>query len=96
METLIDSSKLKNVISTVKCLVSENRLLLIQLLLANGEMNVTEITRLLKLGQPLVSRHLQLLYNAGYLKRRRSGKHIYYSVLVPRVEMILNVSARLG
>ncbi len=56
-----------------------NRLRLLQAL-SDGEMNVTELCRKLRLPQPTVSRHLGILRGTGLVKNRRDGKQVFYSL----------------
>ena len=46
---------------------------------------VGELVRLLKGNQPSISKHLQILHQAGIVSRRRSGTNIIYSVKDPNV-----------
>ena len=58
----------------------------ILLLLANeGEMTVTELTRALRVSQPLVSFHLRPLRLLGLVAVRRSGRQVYCSVSIDEV-----------
>jgi len=58
----------------------------ILLLLANeGEMTVTELTRALRVSQPLVSFHLRPLRLLGLVEVRRSGREVYCSVNIDEV-----------
>jgi DNA-binding transcriptional ArsR family regulator len=50
----------------------------ILMLLDEGEMNVGELCRRLRLPQPTVSHHLARLRRGGLLRARRSGKEVYY------------------
>jgi ArsR family transcriptional regulator len=47
-------------------------------ILCQGEQNVTHLLAQIEASQPNMSRHLQLLYQAGLLVRRRSGHQIFY------------------
>ena len=96
MKTLIDRKKLMHSITVVNCVVAEKRMLMLQLLIDYGEMQVNELVTLLKIDQPQVSFHLQHLFNTGYLKRRQAGKNVYYSAILPRVKMLVDVAERLG
>ena len=49
-------------------------------LLRDGEKCVCEITPHVKLLQPVVSRHLKILKDAGLVKRRKKGTWHMYSV----------------
>lgn len=49
-------------------------------LLCNGEKNVSELLAEIDTTQPNMSQHLNTLYQAGVLARRREGVSIYYSI----------------
>ena len=49
-------------------------------LLEGKELPVGEIAEKLKMSQPNVSHHLGVLKKCGYVKARRAGKNIFYSV----------------
>ena len=51
--------------------------------LRKGELNVSQLCRLLRLPQPTVSHHLGILRMGQMVSSRRSGKEIFYS-LAPR------------
>ena len=53
--------------------------------LRDGEKCVCEITPHLNLVQPLVSRHLRILKNAGLIQRRKEGTWHYYSLTDKRI-----------
>ncbi len=55
----------------------ETRLRLL-VLLAQGEITVTELTQILGQSQPRVSRHLKVLAEAGLVKRYREGAWMFY------------------
>lgn len=68
-------------ISTIfKSLDDETRLRILALLLEEDELCVCYLVAVLQLPQSTVSRHLSLLKNAGWLKDRREGVWIYYSI----------------
>jgi DNA-binding transcriptional ArsR family regulator len=48
--------------------------------LFDGEHNVTQICKKLRMSQPTVSRHLSILKMSALAEGRREGKEIYYSV----------------
>lgn len=48
--------------------------------LCHGEKNVSELLAQIDTTQPNMSQHLQTLYRAGVLARRREGVSIYYSI----------------
>lgn len=47
-------------------------------LLAQGELNVKDLTRVLGQSQPRISRHLKLLVEAGLVERFREGSWVYF------------------
>jgi len=58
--------------------------------LRDGEKCVCEITPHLKLAQPVVSRHLKILKNAGLVKRRKQGTWHMYSIANPEVYDVID------
>lgn len=50
-----------------------------------GEMTVGELVASMNGNQPNVSKHLQILYDAGLIGRRREGTSIFYSISDPMV-----------
>jgi len=66
-----------NLFSTLS---NEIRLRCLLLLHHQGELCVCELTHALELSQPMISRHLALLRDAGLVEDRRAGQWIFYSV----------------
>lgn len=62
-----------------KALADPCRLRLVAVLL-HGEFTVQELTRILRLGQSRISRHLKILADAGVLSVKRQGTWSYYRV----------------
>jgi ArsR family transcriptional regulator len=52
----------------------------ILVLLARGELTVSELTRILEQSQPRVSRHLKLMCEAGLLGRTQEGSWAFYRI----------------
>lgn len=48
-----------------------------------GEQTVGDIVEAIEGNQPNISKHLQALYDAGLVGRRRKGNSIYYSIADP-------------
>jgi DNA-binding transcriptional ArsR family regulator len=46
--------------------------------LRRGEQTVTELVEVTGLGQANVSKHLQILLAAGFVRRRKQGLHSFY------------------
>lgn len=51
----------------------------------DSEKNVTDILKEVNTTQPNMSQHLNTLYKAGILGKRREGVQMYYRVIDPRV-----------
>ncbi len=61
--------------------------------LSTGERCVGEIADAVGLSQAHTSAHLRVLYDRGYLSRRREGKRVYYAIRDPRIPEFLNGAA---
>lgn len=53
---------------------------LFELLAREGEQNVRDLTNKLPVSQPMISRHLGVLRQAGLVFERRSGREHHFSV----------------
>lgn len=53
--------------------------------LCNGEKNVSTLLNEINTTQPNMSQHLNTLYRAGVLGKRRDGVQIYYRIINDRV-----------
>jgi ArsR family transcriptional regulator len=71
---------MKSIAILFKSLEDETRLRIMSLLLDAGELCVCDLITVLQLPQSTVSRHLAILKNAGWLKDRRAGIWIHYSI----------------
>jgi ArsR family transcriptional regulator len=58
-------------------------------LLAEGDRCVCELTPILGLAQPTVSRHLSVLVGQGLLKCRKVGSRMIYSLAAPEILKVL-------
>lgn len=72
-----------------KLLSDQTRLSIVLLVAHHGELCVCELTDVLQLSQPKVSRHLAILRNGGLLEGEKRGQWVYY-----RLHHDLPVSAR--
>ena len=61
-----------------KCLADSTRLDILKLVMAKQNVCVCEITEILQLSQPKISRHLALLRNLSILLDERKGQWVYY------------------
>ena len=59
-------------------------------LVSKSPRNVTELTSLVGVSQPKVSRHLKILKDCGLLKYRKDGNRRLYSVADPRIFEIID------
>jgi DNA-binding transcriptional ArsR family regulator len=53
--------------------------------LCNGEKNVTQLLEEIETTQPNMSQHLNTLYQAGVIGKRREGVQIFYRIINDRV-----------
>jgi len=65
------------VLASLKAAGESTRLRVLALLAA-GEHNVTDLTRILGQSQPRISRHLKLLTDAGLVERYREGSWVFF------------------
>ena len=63
-------------VSALKAAADQTRLRIL-LLLASGELNVKDFTRVLGQSQPRISRHIKLLGEAGLIERAREGSWMF-------------------
>lgn len=63
-----------------KALGDPNRLRIVQMIVATGEICVQDFTRALDLSQSTISHHLKLLVEAGLLERSQRGTWSFYSL----------------
>lgn len=69
---------MEDTIHITKALADGNRLRVILALTTFDELCVCEITEILGLATPTVSRHMSLLQNARLVKSRKEGRWVYY------------------
>jgi DNA-binding transcriptional ArsR family regulator len=71
------------------------RMSILALLVRREEMNVGEIVEAVGAPQPRISNHLSCLAWCGYVKARREGKRVYYSIADDRVLKVLALGEEL-
>jgi DNA-binding transcriptional ArsR family regulator len=69
--------QLRHIAERFKALAEPSRLEILHAL-KGGERNVSELLAATGLGQANVSKHLQMLHGAGFVKRRKDGVSSYY------------------
>jgi ubiquinone/menaquinone biosynthesis C-methylase UbiE/DNA-binding transcriptional ArsR family regulator len=67
------------VVAALKAAAEPTRLRIL-LLLADAELSVKDLTRVLGQSQPRISRHLKLLHEAGLIERSREGSWVYFTL----------------
>lgn len=73
-------------------LTDPTRLRIVELLLDEGEKNVSELVAALGQPQSRMSSHLACLRWCGYVSSRREGKYIYYRIADERVATLLELA----
>ncbi len=68
------------------------RLRIVELLLDEGEQNVSDLVASLGQSQGRISNHLACLRWCGYVDSRREGKFVYYRVSDPRVRQLISLA----
>ncbi len=84
MSTLPDDSEFEENSSKLKALSDSTRLKILYLL-SYGELCVCEIMCALDKPQSSVSHHLNILKNLGFIKGRKEGVWIHYSLADPKI-----------
>lgn len=79
-ELRIDTLKIKKSSIVLKAINHKLRQIILQLIGDRGKITVTEIFLHLHLEQSVASQHLAILRKTGFVKTKREGKFIYYSV----------------
>jgi ubiquinone/menaquinone biosynthesis C-methylase UbiE len=74
-----DNAPLPAVLGALRAAGEPTRLRLLALL-ANGELNVTDLTEILGQSQPRISRHLKLMTSAGLIERQREGSWAFFRI----------------
>jgi DNA-binding transcriptional ArsR family regulator len=82
--TAAAQTRFKNQARIIKALAHPTRLFIVDEL-ARGERCVCELTGLIGVEMPTVSRHLSLLKRAGILADEKRGSLVYYRLRVPCV-----------
>ena len=59
--------------------------------LRKGEMTVGELVEATELGQANVSKHLALLHQLGYVRRRKEGLFSYYTLADPGIIQLCDI-----
>ena len=77
------------IVNVLKSLANTDRLMIL-CHLAKQELNVSQIEQSTQILQPTLSQQLMMLRKSQVVKTRREGKQIFYSILDPKLSVILN------
>ncbi|MDQ1209888.1 ArsR family transcriptional regulator [Acinetobacter baylyi] len=84
-----------NQVDFFKCLSDQTRLDILKMVLSSGRVCVCEITTLLQLSQPKISRHLALLRHHSILVDERKGQWVYYALHPDLPQWALDILTRM-
>lgn len=73
----------------LRLLANEKRLLILCLLVARGEMDVTSLAAAVELSQSALSQHLAKMREEGLVAFRRESQTLYYRLEDPRARRVL-------
>jgi DNA-binding transcriptional ArsR family regulator len=93
-ESIVLSDQMIELVARRFRMLGEPQRLRILQLLETGERTVGDIVESLEGNQPNISKHLQSLYEAGLVGRRRQGNSIYYSIADPVVSKLCALVCR--
>jgi DNA-binding transcriptional ArsR family regulator len=86
----IHELEVKKALTSLKTLNHKLRQQLLNFIHQKGTTTVSTIYKALKVEQSLASLQLNMLRKAGFLKRRREGKNMYYSVNYDKLNELQN------
>lgn len=89
--TLPDALAIKKSAVLLRAINHKLRQQILILILQHERMKVTDIFEKLFLEQSVASQHLAVLRRAGFVKTKREGKFIWYSVNLQRLEQVQKV-----
>lgn len=84
-ELKLDLLNVKKTAFILRAINHKLRQVMLNLIAENENISVSEIYSKLLLEQSVASQHLAILRKAGFVKTRRNGKYIYYSVNKERI-----------
>lgn len=71
---------MEKTLKQLKALADRNRLRVVMALSKHDELCVCQISELLRVSTPTVSRHMSVLQNSGLVKSRKDARWVYYRV----------------
>ena len=91
MQTVPDKETRDHIAELFKGFADSTRVHILSLLMAEGELCVTDIAEKVELSQSAISHQLRLLKQMHLIKFRREGKNIRYSLADDHVRTILQM-----
>ncbi|HID23356.1 MAG TPA: transcriptional regulator, partial [Planctomycetaceae bacterium] len=85
----IDLNQARELMRLFKIFASETRLRLLDALICRGELCVSELCGAVGMKPQAVSNQLQRLVDHGMLASRREGNNVYYRIVDPCVEVLI-------
>ncbi|WP_041718965.1 ArsR/SmtB family transcription factor [Desulfurivibrio alkaliphilus] len=93
---LLSMEILEQAAECLRTLAHPHRLRIVQILLDHEE-SVGELARACELPSHMVSEHLRLLKDRGFLESRRDGRKVFYSIAEPALASIMHcIEERFG
>lgn len=74
----------------IKSLAHATRLRIVDFLISNGETCVCDIAAFVQASQPMVSKHMAQMREAGVLESRKEGSMVFYKVSAPCLQNFFN------
>ncbi len=93
MKRIVSPEVLELIAERFRVLADPARLQILNVL-QGGEQTVTDLMRTTGFRQAKVSKHLQLLYNLGFVDRRKEGLHVYYRLASEDVFLLCDIVCR--
>lgn len=81
--------QLEKATALLKAIAHPLRLSIIKHIYEKEKLTVTELQNILKIEQPVLSHHLNILRDKGVLTSKRDGKNMYYQVKLENIIGIL-------
>lgn len=91
MHRAIFDDVLRSVADVFRTLAHPDRIRLLGLL-QQGERDVTQLHRTMRVSQSVTSQHLKLLKMHGVVSERREGRHVYYRLSNPQVVELISAA----
>lgn len=85
----LKAEQVENAANMMKAIAHPLRLAILGHLSEGEEMTVTEIHKLIEIGQSTASHHLGILKDRGVLVSRRDGKNTFYSIKNPNLNALM-------